>query len=69
MAAKNCGNRVVGCITDMPIHMFGKFSVYKMFADFIIYQCTDLIFLTQQMSVKYRKNCKHYSIVEGLSDF
>lgn len=69
LAAKNCGNRVVGFITDMPIHMFGKFSVYKMIADFIIYQCTDLIFLTQQMSVKYRKNCKHYSIVEGLSDF
>lgn len=68
-AARKNGNRVIGFITDMPIFMFGKNSIYKAIDDFIISQCTDLIFLTKQMSYKYGKKNKNYSIIEGLADF
>lgn len=69
LAARKNGNRVLGFITDMPIFMFGKNSIYKAIDDFIISQCTDLIFLTKQMSYKYCKKNKNYSIIEGLADF
>lgn len=69
LAARKNGNRVVGFITDMPNFMFGEHSIHKVIDDFVISRCTDLIFLTEQMTRKYGKKNRKYSIMEGLADF
>lgn len=69
LAARKNGNRFVGFITDMPVFMFGKHSIHKAIDDFVISKCTDLIFLTEQMTHQYRKKNRKYSVMEGLADF
>ena len=67
LAARICGRRCVGIVTDLPELLQGsRFSVSV--ANYIIEHCTDYVFLTEEMNRRLNKNGKPYVILEGHAD-
>ena len=66
-AARVRGARCVGIVTDLPEMLAGS-SVAKKITNYLIQNCTDYVFLTEQMNTKLNPQEKPYVILEGHAD-
>lgn len=67
LAAKIKGCRRVGIVTDLPEMLYGN-GIYTRLTSRVIRDCTDYVFLTEQMNDRLNKSRKPYVVLEGHAD-
>ena len=67
LAARQKGCRCVGIVTDLPEMLYGQ-GTYTRLTSRVIANCTDYVFLTEQMNARLNPNSKPYIVLEGHAD-
>ena len=67
LAAKTKGCRCVGIVTDLP-EMLGGSRAYLSLTSRVMKNCTDYVFLTEQMNARLNPTGKPHVILEGHAD-
>lgn len=67
LAAKLRGCRCVGIVTDLP-EMLGGSKAYLTLTSRVIGNCTDYVFLTEQMNARLNPTGKPHVVLEGHAD-
>ena len=69
MASKLLRRRCVGIVTDLPDLVYRqRDKAYRFTSNYILFHCTDYVFLTQQMNDLLNPNNRPYTVIEGIAD-